>query len=433
MTSPTLVVIPSASPAASMDSAPGSSTSPAQTGGDAFSSHLQAQQHAVQNDARSPAPSTAAKVQKTDTSPSEAPIPALPGEPGLSLIDEDISAGASDDVAESGLPALALSIMTEVQALRQGAGRAESHSPLAARSNQADQDATLPSQTLVKRLTDQALNTPTPAADARSAASASASFPEARPDTAAFSMDSLAAASQVAPARSARPSAATLSLSVSAQRAGAKVEPVTQAVAPDVIQSLRPAAATPVTQHEQPAIQHMPILAQTQPSASAASLPGSTPAIQGSIATPVQSPEWGAALGRQFIALAQQSTGQLQSADIRLDPPELGPLRITLHVQDGVAHALITSPHAQVRQTIEQSLQQLQQQLADNGLSLGQADVGDQNASHQQFQEQLASRNPSNQGTAFSLDGITGPDASSPPTSAQTRVLNPDALVDTFA
>lgn len=433
MTSPTFVVIPSASPAASMDSAPGSSTSPAQTGDDAFSSHLQAQQHAVQNDARSPAPSTAAKVQKTDTPPSDAPTPALPGEPGLSLIDEDISAGTTDDVAESGLPALALSILTEVQALRQGAGRAEPHPTLAARSSQADQAAPLHSQTLVNRLADQAMNMPTPAADARSAASASAPPPDARPDTAAFSMDSLAAGNQVAPARNARPSAASLSLPVSAQRASAKVEPVTPVVAPDVVQSLRPAAATPVIQNEQPAIQPMPVLAQTQPSASAAPLPGIAPAIQGSIATPVHSPEWGAALGRQFIALAQQSPGQIQSADIRLDPPELGPLRITLHVQDGVAHALITSPHAQVRQTIEQSLQQLQQQLADNGLSLGQADVGDQNASHQQFQEQLASRNPSNQGTAFSLDGITGPDASSQPASVLTRVLNPDALVDTFA
>lgn len=433
MTSPTLVVIPSASPAASMDSAPGSSTSPAQTGGDAFSSHLQAQQHAVQNDARSPAPSTAAKAQKTDAPPSDAPIPVLPGEPGLSLIDEEVIAGATDDVAESGLPALALSIMTEVQALRQGAGRADPQSPLAGKSSQADQAATLSSQVLTKRLADPTLNTPTPAADARSTAPASGTLPETSPATGALSMDSLAAANQVTAGRNVRPPAAPLSLPVSAQRASVKMEPITQAVAPDALQFLRPAAETPVALNEQSAIPHMPFVAQTQPSAPVAPLPGMAPTIQGTIATPVQSPEWGAALGRQFIALAQQSPGQLQSADIRLDPPELGPLRITLHVQDGVAHALITSPHAQVRQTIEQSLQQLQQQLADNGLSLGQADVGDQNASHQQFQEQLASRNPSNQGTAFSLDDLTGPDASSPPTSAQARVLNPDALVDTFA
>ncbi|WP_232466675.1 flagellar hook-length control protein FliK, partial [Alcaligenes faecalis] len=152
------------------------------------------------------------------------------------------------------------------------------------------------------------------------------------------------------------------------------------------------------------------------------------------IATPVQSPEWGAAMGRQMITLAQQAQGGVQSADIRLDPPELGPLRITLQMQDGMAHAMITSPHAQVRHALEQSLQQLQQQFAENGLTLGQADVGDQHASHQAFHEQLAAKGNQGDQPAFSLNGVASADESSPlVNSSATRSLNPDALVDTFA
>ncbi len=427
MTSPTLVVIPSASPAASMDSAAGSSSSPAQSGGDAFSSHLQAQQQAVQNDARSPVPSTTAKAQKTDAQPSDPLLSVLPDEPGLPLIDEGITTGAVDDVAESGLPALALSIMTEVQALRQGAGRAEPHSLPAAQASASATDATRPGQSLARQLAGHVVDA-APPGDARSTAQAAAT--ETRTDAPAFSMGSLSSTRNIATDRNARQPAAASSQPVSSQRGSLKLEPVAQAAAPDAIQSLRPAAEAPA---DQSATLRMPAMAPAQTPMSAAPLPSSAPTIPGTIATPVQSPEWGAALGRQFIALAQQSPGQLQSADIRLDPPELGPLRITLHVQDGVAHALITSPHAQVRQTIEQSLQQLQQQLADNGLSLGQADVGDQHASHQQFQDQLAGRNPSKQDARFSLDGITGIEASAPTPSIAARVLNPDALVDTFA
>lgn len=95
---------------------------------------------------------------------------------------------------------------------------------------------------------------------------------------------------------------------------------------------------------------------------------------------------------------------------------------------------MITSPHAQVRHTLEQSLQQLQQQFADSGLSLGQADVGDQHASHQAFHEQLAAKGNQGDQPRFSLDGMALPDETgSLVNSSTTRSLNPDALVDTFA
>ena len=99
-----------------------------------------------------------------------------------------------------------------------------------------------------------------------------------------------------------------------------------------------------------------------------------------------------------------------------------------------MAHAMITSPHAQVRHALEQSLQQLQQQFAENGLTLGQADVGDQNASHQAFHEQLAAKDSKGDQPAFSLNGLATSDETSLLTgSTVTRSLAPNALVDTFA
>ncbi|MBX7020770.1 flagellar hook-length control protein FliK, partial [Providencia rettgeri] len=86
------------------------------------------------------------------------------------------------------------------------------------------------------------------------------------------------------------------------------------------------------------------------------------------------------------------------------------------------------------RQALEQSLQQLQQQFAENGLTLGQADVGDQHASHQAFREQLAAQGSQGEQAAFSLNTVASPEETDLLVNrSATRSLNPDALVDTFA
>ncbi len=155
---------------------------------------------------------------------------------------------------------------------------------------------------------------------------------------------------------------------------------------------------------------------------------GAQPALPG-IATPLQSPQWGAEFGRQFVSLTQGGHNMPHTAELRLDPPELGPLRISINISDNVAHAVFTSPHAAVRQTVENSLPQLQQLLAQAGISLGQTSVSDQGQTDQSFNESFGA---SRKTTAANTDGAIGSTAG-PASGPAARSRAPDALVDTFA
>jgi hypothetical protein len=65
-----------------------------------------------------------------------------------------------------------------------------------------------------------------------------------------------------------------------------------------------------------------------------------------------------------------------QVAELHLSPPELGPLQIVLTLNgNDQASAQFVSPHAPVREALEQALPRLQQMLADNGITLGNASV----------------------------------------------------------
>lgn len=152
------------------------------------------------------------------------------------------------------------------------------------------------------------------------------------------------------------------------------------------------------------------------------------------VATPLSNPAWAADFSRQFVSMTQgRDMSQPHTIELRLDPPSLGPVRITMHISDSIAQAAFVSPHAVVRQAIENALPQLQQQLADAGLSLGQANVSDQQPGQQGFEQQASSQNSRNQ-SVFSLDGSPSlSDVSTLSTAPRQAPRSPDALVDTFA
>lgn len=181
-------------------------------------------------------------------------------------------------------------------------------------------------------------------------------------------------------------------------------------------------------------------VAQPAPAAAAPTLPGLMPAgafaAQGNgqalptatIAAPLNSPQWNTEFGRQFISIAQAANGAGQVAELRLDPPELGPLRITINLNDSVAHAVFSSPHAAVRQTVENALPQLQQMLEQAGISLGQANVNDQG--------QPSGDDARGTGTPADSNGNAGANVAASGVETGTlerRPADPNALVDTFA
>ncbi|TGV06795.1 hypothetical protein E4695_11845 [Alcaligenaceae bacterium 429] len=205
-----------------------------------------------------------------------------------------------------------------------------------------------------------------------------------------------------------------------------------------VLTTVPAAATTQPVAHVDTAAQTADIPAVTTAITSAASsittaaAPSTSPVLQASLNQPLDSTTWGQEFSKTMLSFSRQG---VQHAELRLDPPELGPLRISLKLSDNVAHAYIVSAHANVRQAVEQALPQLQQALAQNGLSLGQADVSDQPSDQAFFSQQQGDGSDSNAAPSSSFDDLLhGRSSANTETIAPpVRRAIPDALIDTFA
>ena len=91
----------------------------------------------------------------------------------------------------------------------------------------------------------------------------------------------------------------------------------------------------------------------------------------------IGSSEWAADLGQQMVDMVTRGE---QQVDLRLHPAELGPLSISLNLNDGTTQAQFQAAHASVRAAVEQALPQLREALASQGIALGQASVSDQSS-----------------------------------------------------
>jgi hypothetical protein len=92
------------------------------------------------------------------------------------------------------------------------------------------------------------------------------------------------------------------------------------------------------------------------------------------IEIPLGGRAWERSLGERVVWLVGQ---QLQAAEIRLNPPHLGPVEVRLTVSGSEASLSFGTPHAPVREAIEQALPRLREQLAEQHLVLVSVDVGD--------------------------------------------------------
>lgn len=99
----------------------------------------------------------------------------------------------------------------------------------------------------------------------------------------------------------------------------------------------------------------------------------SAPAATAALTPEVGSVEWGKALGQHVVQIS--NAGQ-QVAELQLNPPGLGPLKVTLNLSDNQMQAMFVSAHAEVRAAVEQALPQLRATLAESGISLGNTSVG---------------------------------------------------------
>lgn len=140
---------------------------------------------------------------------------------------------------------------------------------------------------------------------------------------------------------------------------------------------------------------------------------------------PINSPQWSSEVGKGLLWMARND---VQTAQMAINPPHLGPIEITLTLSKDRASAHFASPFADVREVLQEALPRLREILEGAGVQLGQADVG-----HQSRQE-LARQNgrPREDGPEFGLEHATlRPDAAVNAASTGRHRIGV-GLVDTF-
>lgn len=175
-------------------------------------------------------------------------------------------------------------------------------------------------------------------------------------------------------------------------------------------------ANTKTAQEVPPAVAAMHTPTHTQPAASEAAA---------HVATPVRDPSWAADFSQKVVWVASQ---EKQSAQLTLNPPQLGPLEVTISVSKDQTTAVFSSPHSEVRQAIETAMPQLREAFAAAGIQLGQASVNSESFRQQQGNGQQPNQNQGN-GSNRMFSG----DSSNDNVIATTPIRRDLGLVDTFA
>lgn len=153
---------------------------------------------------------------------------------------------------------------------------------------------------------------------------------------------------------------------------------------------------------------------------------GTSPEHQVTVSTPLHTEAWPQQFGEKIVWLAKNDQ---QSAQININPPQLGPVQITLNLSGDQATVAFSSPHAEVRQAIEASMPQLKEMFSAAGISLGNTNVG----------ANLAQQNPNNPFMApnknqSGLENAILPANDNAPNAGITQVLHRGrGLVDLFA
>lgn len=139
----------------------------------------------------------------------------------------------------------------------------------------------------------------------------------------------------------------------------------------------------------------------------------------------VGTPAWDAALGQKIVWMA---AGAQQSASLTLNPPDLGPLQVVLHVNNSHAQVTFVSAQPDVRQALEAAMPRLREMMNDAGIQLGQSNVNSGMPNQQQAQDNQTGRHSFSgltQATTLS-DGPLRTGRTSPLTGGR-------GMVDTFA
>jgi len=91
-------------------------------------------------------------------------------------------------------------------------------------------------------------------------------------------------------------------------------------------------------------------------------------------------PEWSGVVAERTALMFAQN---INTAELQLDPPEIGPLQVKVSVNQDQASVVFTASNQMVRESVDQSIFRLRELLSQQGLDLVNVDI-----SHQQQQSQ---------------------------------------------
>lgn len=140
------------------------------------------------------------------------------------------------------------------------------------------------------------------------------------------------------------------------------------------------------------------------------------------INVPLRAPEWSSSFSEQIVVLAHGGGGR---AELRLNPAELGPIDVSLNVQDDRVQAAFTIHHAATLEAVQAALPKLEQMLAERGVQLDSVSVDSKEGDSQ--------RDARNANAGSGESGRGGRGAGAQHEDTARRVLVRKGLVDTFA
>jgi flagellar hook-length control protein FliK len=138
------------------------------------------------------------------------------------------------------------------------------------------------------------------------------------------------------------------------------------------------------------------------------------------VSAPVGSSAWTDEVGTKVTWMAQQG---IQSASLQLSPEHLGPMQVTISVRDGQASVWFGAAQPDTRAALQQSLPQLRQLFANQGLTLADAGVSRESPRGQDRQRPTRAGAPVSGVSAVGLESSAG----------STSISGGLGLVDTYA
>ena len=105
-----------------------------------------------------------------------------------------------------------------------------------------------------------------------------------------------------------------------------------------------------------------------------------TPVAQISVDVPVADSRWEKAFAQRVV----WSVGNVQSAQLRINPAELGRIDIQVNLDNDKANVVFTTQHTAVKDAIDQALPRLRDMLSDQGVELDNVDIFQEKPNQQQ-------------------------------------------------